>query len=172
MQNLSLKKLLLNDSLARLLASGSLLFLLLTAFADGFAFLPRQESSTGFSIDAAGIIEWSYLSLMLAALSALLLALRIRQIGKILSSGPRITATLLDVRFFKERARIDYEYTIYRMQNRSSLKIARNAQTESLAAGDEIELALDPFDCTKSYFVDLYCEDSPEESTAAESQGA
>jgi len=158
MQKVSLKKTILNDALSFILTIIGPLLLAIAIFADIFGFLPRRHGRGAQSVDPDFIIKMGIIGLILTVVFWMLLGLRIRRIGNIVAHGPRVKAKLLAVDFFKDRGRIEYEYTLHRKQHSSGTGIMKNKQTEALTPGDEIELALDPDDFNKSYYVDLYCD--------------
>jgi hypothetical protein len=96
-------------------------------------------------------------SVLLTMFLFFLLARRISRIKRILADGPRAEATVLDIDFEKDRGRVEFEYSHDGQKYKTATAIMKNKQTEELAAGDEIEVAVDPTNPRRALIVELYC---------------
>ena len=94
---------------------------------------------------------------ILTVLLFVLLAKRIAKIKRILNTGPRATATITDISFFKDRGRVEFQYTNNSQEHNTGAAIMKNKQTETFTAGSQIEVVLDPERPSKAMIVELYC---------------
>ncbi|HUE71078.1 MAG TPA: DUF3592 domain-containing protein [Pirellulaceae bacterium] len=156
MHQVSTRKIILNDYVAFLLTIGGPIALAISAFTAVFGFIPSIRNRGGQEVDPQFIIGMCVVAVVLTLLLFFLLWRRIARIRNILATGPRTKAKVLGIGFFKDRGRIDFEYTHNGQQYATGTAVMKNQQTTSIAAGDEIEVALDPENPLKALIVHLY----------------
>jgi hypothetical protein len=157
MRQPSIGKIILNDYASFLLAIGGPIALAITAFTAALGFIPRAGARGGRAVDPQFAAAACVFAVIITVLLLFLLARRISRIKRILAAGPRTKASVLDVGFFKDRGRIEFEYTHNGRQYTTGTAIMKNKQTTAISPGDEIEVAVDPDNPRKAFVVQLYC---------------
>lgn len=154
MQRVSVLKVIWNDYLAFLLTIGGPIMLSLAAFTAIFGFIPGHRGQT---VGPQVVWGMTIFDVLLTVLLLVLLARRISLIKKVLATGPRTTAKVQQIWFFKDRGRVEFEYLHGGQQRNAGMAIMKNAQTTLLKPGSEIEVALDPANPDRALVVQLYC---------------
>jgi hypothetical protein len=153
----STSKILLNDYAAFLLAIGGPIAIAVSALTAAFGFIPSIRNRGGQEVDAQFTVGMCVVAGVFAVLMFVLLLRRIAHIKRVLASGVRTSAKVLEVGFFKDRGRIEFEYTHHGQEHRTGIAVMKNKETTAISPGDEIELALEPENAAKAYVVQLYC---------------
>ena len=152
----SISKIILNDYAAFLLTIGGPIALALSAFTAAFGFLPSVRKRGGQEVDPQFIIGISVAATILTAFLFYLLSRRVSRIKKVLANGPRATAKVTEIGFFKDRGRVEYEYIHNAQTHKTGTAIMKNKQTTAIDSGDEIEVAIDPGNPNWALIVQLY----------------
>jgi hypothetical protein len=100
--------------------------------------------------------DWGlYVTGVLALVCAVFLVRRVSAIRETLQSGQRVPGTVLSVWFERDRGRLEVEYK-YAGTRRAGVAISKNALTEALVVGQEIDLAVHPERPDKPLVLGLY----------------
>jgi hypothetical protein len=157
MSHPSTAKIILNDYAAFLLTIAGPIAIAIAAFTATFGFIPSIRNRGGGEVDPSFIVGMCVVTAFIAVLVFFLLVRRISRIKRILADGVRTKAKVLEVGFFKDRGRIEFEYRHNGQEHRTGVAVMKNNQTTAVSPGDEIEVALDPENAGKAYVVQLYC---------------
>ena len=157
MKEISTGKVIKNDYAAFLMTIGGPIFLAISAFTAAFGLIPSVRGRGGQDVDPQFAVGMCVVAAILTVLLFVLLAKRIAKIKRILNTGPRVTATITDINFFKDRGRVEFQYTHDSHEHNTGAAIMKNKQTETFAVGSQIEVALDPEHPSKAMIVELYC---------------
>lgn len=100
-----------------------------------------------------------YLVVAAAAVIAGVVALsrRVSAIREVLETGMKVKGRVTSVWFHEDRGRVEFEYE-YAGKRQAGVAINRNASTESLRAGREIDIALHPERPDQPLVLGLYLE--------------
>lgn len=152
MRKPSLKKILLNDALAFILATAGVVFLIFALF---MVLIPMERPAAGQGPMAGygGVLLSSGISLMAMGL----LARRIAYFKKVLLLGPRVRAAITDLGFFRDRGRIAFSYLFQGKELTNRALVMKNAETRAFAVGEAVDAAVDPENPGRALLVDLYC---------------
>ena len=153
----SLWKLLKNDYLALLAAIFGPVALGIGGYVAVTGSIPRRAARGGEVIVANGVdLPWLIGASILAIVLFFVLYRRFAHIKHVLANGNREQATILDVSFFKDRGRVEFEYAHGGQTYRTGTAIMKNRQTLAFQPNDVVEIALDPADPAKAYITELY----------------
>lgn len=156
MMEASVGKIIKNDYLAFVLAIGGPIALGISGFAFGLGMVPAWRGRGGQTVDEPFKAALCIAACVLTGLLFALLTRRIARIKRILRAGPRATAVIADVGFFKDRGRVEFEYEHAGRKHRSGTAIMKTRQTAAFAPGAKIEVAVDPRNPSKAFIVELY----------------
>lgn len=156
MQQVSIRKIILNDYAAFLLTVGGPVMLAISGFAAVFGFVPRFRRRGGRVVEPELAYVLCAAAIVATVILFVLLARRIARIKATLVSGPRVKAKVLGIAFIKDRGRVEFDYTLDGRQFTTGAAIMKNKQTTAISPGDEIEVAIDRADPTRAFVVDLY----------------
>ncbi len=157
MRPVSVIKIILNDYFAFLLTVGGPIAIAISAFTAIFGFIPNIRNREGKEVNPQFIFGMSIVAVVLAVLLVFLLFLRISRIKNILAHGIHAKAKVLEIWFFKDRGRVEFEYTHNGQKHTTGTAIMKNKQTIAMVPGDEIEVAIDPDNAHRAFIVPLYC---------------
>jgi hypothetical protein len=146
-----------NDFAAFVMTIGGPIFLAISVFAAVFGFLPEVRGRGGQDIDPRAALALCAVAGFVTVLLFAMLARRISRIKRVLQTGPRALATVSEIDFIKDRGRVEFQYTYNGEAHHAGMAIMKNQQTEAIATGSEIEVALDPANPGKALIVQLYC---------------
>jgi hypothetical protein len=157
MSTTSNRIIILNDYAAFIMAITGPMALVVSACALLFGLIPRVRNRGGhdevpFELSVGLFVA----SVILTAILFFFLSRRLARIKRIFAEGTRTKAKVVEVRFDKDRGRIEFEYPIDGQIHRTGNAIMKNKKTSSFALGDEIEVALDPENPRKALLVQLY----------------
>ncbi len=136
---------------------GGPILLAISAFAVLFGFIPRLRPRPVLEVDSQFVIVMSIATGVLTVVLLLLLARRVSRLKRVVEMGTRISATVADIGFFRDRGRVEFQYTYEGQEYRTGTVIMKNSQTQAIAAGAQIEVAIDPRKPGKVVIVQLYC---------------
>lgn len=157
MSKVSTGKIIKNDYAAFLLTIGGPISLAISGFAAVFSFIPGGRGQAGQAVDPQFARGMCVVAALLTVLLFALLAKRISRLKRIIGTGPRATATVREIGFFKDRGRVEFEYVHDGQQYQTRTAVMENKQTKALVSGSEIEVAMDPMNPEKALIVQLYC---------------
>jgi hypothetical protein len=153
----SLSRIILNDYGAFLLAIGGPIALVISAFTAAFGFIPSIRGRGGQEVDPQFMMGMCVVAGIITILLFFLLSRRISRIKRILIDGQRTRAKVLEISFFKDRGRIEFEYTHGDQQHKTGAAVMKNKVATAISPGDEVDVALDPDNSRKALVVQLYC---------------
>ena len=157
MNKVSVRKIILNDYAAFLLTVAGPIMLAISGFTAVFGFIPRFRLRGGQAVGPEAATIAFVIAVVLTLLLLFLLARRISRISRILASGPRTRAKVLNIAFFKDRGRMEFEYPHDGEIQTTGTAIMKNKHTTAIGVGDEIEIAIDRSDPSRALVVGLYC---------------
>ncbi|NLF32831.1 MAG: DUF3592 domain-containing protein [Planctomycetes bacterium] len=157
MKRIRTGRIILNDYPSFLLTIGGPVFLGVGAFVMIFGFIPPTRYGRGGQQVDPLFGFWAFATAaVVASLMLVLLAARLARMKAILTSGPRATATVLRIEFFRDRGRVEYEYVHEGRTIASGSAIMKNRTTSALSPGDDIEVAIDPARPNRALPVQLF----------------
>lgn len=81
---------------------------------------------------------------------------RIKQIKNIFSNGIEVTGKVLKITFYKDRGRLEYEYTLEDYSYRSNVGIHKTGEVIELQSGHPLKIIVHRDNSLKSVVADLY----------------
>lgn len=156
MQSISVKRTILNDYAAFLLAITGPIFLVLSIAGGVFGFLPEVKRPGSIPVTPETAVVGAVVSLVLTVVLLFMLYRRVARIKRIIQTGERVEGGITDVRFIKDRGRVTFRYVRNGQVIEGGAPVMKNATTLQLIPGTVVELALDPEDPFKAFVVELY----------------
>ena len=156
MQSISVKRTILNDYAAFLLAITGPIFLVLSIAGGVFGFLPEVKRPGSIPVTPETAVVGAIASLVLTLVLLFLLYRRIARIRRIIQTGERVEGGITDIRFIKDRGRVTFRYVLNGQVVEGGAPVMKNATTLQLIPGTVVELALDPEDPSRAIVVELY----------------
>ena len=156
MQSISVKRTILNDYAAFLLAITGPIFLVLSIAGGVFGFLPEVKRPGSIPVTPETAVVGAVASLVLTVVLLFLLYRRIARIRRIIQTGERVEGGITDIRFIKDRGRVTFRYVLNGQVVEGGAPVMKNATTLQLIPGTVVELALDPEDPSRAIVVELY----------------
>lgn len=156
MQSISVKRTILNDYAAFLLAITGPIFLVLSIAGGVFGFLPEVKRPGSIPVTPETALVGGVVSLALTAVLFYFLFRRIARIRRIIQTGNRVEGGITDVTFIKDRGRVNFRYVLNGQVLEGGAPVMKNATTLQLIPGTVVELALDPEDPSTAIVVELY----------------
>ena len=156
MQSISVKRTILNDYAAFLLAITGPIFLVLSIAGGVFGFLPEVKRPGSIPVTPETAVVGAIASLVLTLVLLFLLYRRIARIRRIIQTGERVEGGITDIRFIKDRGRVTFRYLLNGQVVEGGAPVMKNATTLQLIPGTVVELALDPEDPSRAIVVELY----------------
>lgn len=160
MNQISVGKIIKNDYAAFLLTILGPVFLVGSVYIAVVGFIPRfgrfaslRKSNAVHPLEAQ-IYIW--VALILTGILFLFLVKRISRLKRILETGHRTKATVTGISFYKDRGRIEFQYVYRGKKHSTGTAIMKNKQTEKIAVGNEIDVAVDQQNDKKAFIVSLY----------------
>ena len=156
MQSISVKRTILNDYAAFLLAITGPIFLVLSIAGGVFGFLPEVKRPGSIPVTPETAVVGAVLSLVLTVVLLFMLYRRIARVRRIIQTGERVEGGITDIRFIKDRGRVTFRYLLNGQVVEGGAPVMKNATTLQLIPGTVVELALDPEDPSRAIVVELY----------------
>jgi len=157
MHKVSLRKIILNDYAAFLLAIGGPISLVIPAFTAAFGFIPNIRNRGGNEVGPEFIVGMWAVAVLVTVFLFWLLVRRIARIKDVVTNGVRARAKVLWISFDKDRGRVEYEYAYQGLEYLRGTAIMKNKETEAIRIGDEIEVAFDHSAPKRAFIPRLYC---------------
>ena len=156
MQSISVKRTILNDYAAFLLAITGPIFLILSIAGGVFGFLPEVKRPGSIPVTPETAVVGVVVSLVLTVILLFMLFQRIARIRRIIQTGERVEGGITDIRFIKDRGRVTFRYVLNGQVVEGGAPVMKNPTTLQLIPGTVVELALDPEDPSRAIVVELY----------------
>ncbi len=156
MSRISTLKVIKNDLGAFLLTIVGPVFLIISGYAAVTGGIPQFRRRGGGSVDPETATALFAASALLTVILFLLLFWRISRLKRILRTGPRAKALVTGIGFVKDRGRIEFRYVHDGRQHDTGCAIMKNATTQALTKGTQIEVAIDPAKPGKALIIELF----------------
>jgi hypothetical protein len=111
-----------------------------------FSYFSGREPGTTYTLSMAGITVAGMLALIW----------RYRLFSTIFEDGQQTQATISRVSFYRDRGRIDYEYTYMGQQYKSGNAVHKIRRVTDLKIGDQVTVMIDRNKPNRAFIKDLY----------------
>jgi hypothetical protein len=111
-----------------------------------FSYFSGRETGTTYTLTMAGITVAGMLALIW----------RYRLFSTVFEDGQQTQAVISHVSFYRDRGRIDYEYTYMGQQYKSGSMVHKIRRVTDLKIGDQITVMIDRNKPNRAFIKDLY----------------